>query len=221
MIEDDLVVFDLESEDYTEWIRIWALKKSGLPVRLRIWDPTNAATLEVVFDYSKPQPPKFFDPKAFASVLSTIRTDQLNLAYFYLEDAGGKLYVPGITDHNKTMDIVTTTVDGEPFSLSHYADKTLLLYFWDRTFAQQDWQWLREKQEEYGSQENVQIVTVSLDKNTKRVKRNVASYQINLPVLHESGKGFYNSLARALGVKHEQTFWLLRKGQHDTPPMHA
>ncbi|MCP4450582.1 MAG: redoxin domain-containing protein [Planctomycetes bacterium] len=213
MISDDLAVFDLESQEHSMWFRIWALRKTGLPVRIRMWNPSDAESMEVLFDYSEPQSERFFDPKAFASVLGTIRTGQLNLAYLYLEDAGGKLYVPGITDQSKAMDIVTTMLGGEPFSLSHYADKTLVLYFWNRGSDERDWRWIRQKQAQYSDRQDVKLVIVSLDKNTSRVERDIASYQIDLTVLHEPGKGLTNSLARALGVKHERTFWLLRKGQ--------
>jgi len=43
---------------------------------------------------------------------------------------------------------------------------------------------------------------------------------MDLTVLHEPGKGMDNSLARALGVKREPRFWMLRKGQAlEMPPV--
>ncbi len=164
MIAEDLAVFDLESEDHDIWFRIWALKSSGLPVRMRMWNPQNAESLEVVFDYLHPQPERFFDPKAFGAILGTVRTDQLNLAYLHLQDPGGRSYAPGVTDQNKAMEIVTKTIEGGSFSLSHYADKVLLLYFWDRDRRTHQWDWLRTMQETYGPGEKLKIITIALDK---------------------------------------------------------
>jgi hypothetical protein len=213
MIAEDLAVFDLESEDHSVWFRIWALKSSGLPVRMRMWNPRNAESLEVVFDYSKPQPERFFDPKAFASILGTVRTDQLNLAYLYLQDPGGRPFVPGITDQTKAMELIMSTVNGESFSMAHYADKALLLYFWGRDFHQRDWDWLDTLQEKYSTGGALKIVTVALDKKSDRVKKCIASRGIDFPVLHERGKGMSNPLARALGVKRPPECWLIRTGK--------
>jgi len=212
-IAEDLAVFDLESADLNEWFRIWTLKKSGLPIRIRSWNPSDAATVEVVFDYSEPQTERFFDPRAFAAVLGTVKTDQLNLAYLYLQDPGGRSYVPGIADQNEAMNIVTTTIDGGPFVLSHDADKIVLLYFWDRDYRQRDWDWLKAKQVEYRDRADVRILTVALDKDTERVKRSMADHALDLRVLHEPGKGMANGLARALGIKQGGTFVLLRRGR--------
>ena len=91
-ISEDMVVFDMDTgEDYTpQWFRIWALKKSRLPVRIRMWDPRDASMVEMVLDYNRPQSEVFFDPKSFAAALTSVRTDQLNLAYLNLQDAGGR-----------------------------------------------------------------------------------------------------------------------------------
>lgn len=212
-IAEDLAVFDLETADLNEWFRIWTLKKSGLPIRIRSWNPSDAATVEVVFDYSEPQPEQFFDPKVFASALGTIKTDQLNLAYLYLQDPGGRFYVPGIPDQSEALALVTTSITGEPVCLAPDSDKVLLFYFWDRDYRQQDWDWLRAKQGEYGDGADVRILTVALDKDAERVKRAMADHAIDLPVLHESGKGLANGLARALGIKRGGTFVLLRRGR--------
>lgn len=221
MIAEDLAVFDLESDDHDVWFRIWALKSSGLPVRMRMWDPRSAESLEVVFDYSRPQPERFFDPKAFAAVLGTVRTDQLNLAYLHLQDPGGRSYAPGVTDQNKAMEIVTTTIDGEPFSLSHYADKVLLLYFWDRDIPKHHRDWLRTIQEKYGSGEKLKIVAIALNKKTTRATEDIKSHGMEFQVLHEPGRGIRNPLAQALGVKKPPEFWLIRRGRACRADVHT
>ena len=215
IIAEDLAVFDLETgqDNNPQWFRIWALKKSGLPVRIRMWDPRDAATVEMLIDYSKPQPEPFFDPKAFASALADVRTNELNLAYLYLKDPGGKSYVPGITDENKAMSIVTKTIDGEDFSLAHYCDRNILIFVWDRYHSQLDLQWLRKMAEQYATNENLKIVTIALEKNPENVRRMIESQKIPFVVLHEQGKGFNHPIARALGVKDASEFWLLHNGK--------
>jgi len=215
VISEDLAVFDLdfkESNDF-QWYRIWALRKSGLPVRIRVWDPSDAASVDVFFDYSKPQSEVFFNPKAFASALASVKTDQLNLAYLYLKDPGGKLYAPGITDEYEAMSITTTTIEGEPFSLTHYRDKNLLLYFWDRNVRGRRWTTFKSFEEQYGLNDNLEIVIVATEKNEAPIQKFMASKNITVPVLHEPGKGMYNSLARALGVKYAGETWLVTGGK--------
>ena len=211
VISEDLAVFDLdfkESNDF-QWYRIWALRKSGLPIRIRVWNPSDAASVDVFIDYSKPQSEMFFDPKAFASALASIKTDQLNLAYLYLKDPGGKVYAPGIADEHQTMSITTTTIDGEPFNLAHYSDKNLLLYFWDRNVRGRRWTMFKSFEEQYGSNDNLEIIIVATEKNEAPIQKFMASKNITVPVLHEPGKGMYNSLARALGVKYSGDVWMI------------
>ena len=215
IIAEDLAVFDLESEDDSnpQWFRIWTLKKSGLPVRIRMWDPRDAATVDMLIDYSKPQPDVFFDPKAYASTLSSVRTDKFNLAYLHLKDHGDKSYVPGITDETKAMSIVTTTIDGEQVRLSHYSDKNIVLMFWDRYYSGLDFEWLKKLETKYAPDGKLQIITVALQKNASNVRELMESRGINFTVWHEPGKGFRNSLARAIGVKHGSEIWLIRRGK--------
>ena len=215
VISEDLAVFDLdfkESNDF-QWYRIWALKKSGLPMRIRVWNPSDAASVDVFIDYSKPQSEMFFDPKAFASVLASVKTDQLNLAYIYLKDPGGKVYAPGITDENEVMSIITTTIDGKPFNLAHYRDKNLLLYFWDRNVRGRRWTTFKSFEEQYGSNDNLEMIVIATEKNEARVREFMVSQNITVPVLYEPGKGMYNSLARALGVKYAGETWLITGGR--------
>jgi len=215
VISEDLAVFDLdfkESNDF-QWYRIWALRKSGLPIRIRVWDPSDAASVDVFIDYSKPQSEMFFDPKAFAAALASIKTDQLNLAYLYLKDPGGKIYAPGIADEHEAMSIVTTTIDGEPFDLAHYRDKNLLLYFWDRNVHGRRWTTFKTFEEQYGSNDNLEMIVIATEKNEARVREFMDTQNITVPVLYEPGKGMYNTLARALGVKYAGETWLITGGK--------
>ncbi len=213
-ISADWVVYDMDSGDdgNPQWFRIWALKKSKLPVRIRMWDPRDAEMVDMVLDYSKPQPDIFFDPKAFAAALSTIWTDQLNLAYLHLKDPGGKTYAPGVKDDNALMSLVTATIDGEPFSLSDYADKNVVLLFWDSSEQGFIFQWLKEISEKYKN-DNLKIVTVAMHKNAESARQQIKDYDLPFTVLHEPGKGFDNSLARATGFKRGTELRLITDGK--------
>ena len=65
VISQDLVVFDLEMPDTPEWVRIWALRESRLPMRIRVWDPRDGDTTDAIFEYSKEKDDEFFDPNIF------------------------------------------------------------------------------------------------------------------------------------------------------------
>ena len=98
MISKDLLVFDLDSTISPQWMRIWTLRESKLPIRLRMWDPRNGECMDVMFTYEKQQPPEFFDSRKYNELLKesghiTTR-GRTNLAYAYLKDPGGRDYVP-------------------------------------------------------------------------------------------------------------------------------
>jgi len=68
------VVFDVELPGTPEWVRIWALRESRLPVRIRVWDPRDGETTDAVFEYSREQADEFFDPELSLSAnKSTLR----------------------------------------------------------------------------------------------------------------------------------------------------
>ena len=95
VISQDMVVFDVELPRTPEWVRIWALRESQLPVRIRIWDPRDGDATDAVFEYSKEQADEFFDPNAFENLLRTGRTSsRVNLTYAFLKDPGGKRITP-------------------------------------------------------------------------------------------------------------------------------
>lgn len=93
-ISRDLVVFDIANNDSPEWVRIWALRESRLPVRVLFWDPRNAASVDVALSYANQQPPEFFDPTAFKENLSKSTWRPADRAYGLLSDAGGQPVTP-------------------------------------------------------------------------------------------------------------------------------
>ena len=102
VISQDIVVFDVEIPGTPEWVRIWALRESRLPVRIRVWDPRDGETTDAVFEYSKEQADEFFDSEAFENLLGTERADNhVNLAYAFLKDSGGKTITPAALEHEQ------------------------------------------------------------------------------------------------------------------------
>ncbi len=94
VISEDLVVFDVQSTISPEWLRIWALRESRLPIRIRVWDPRDGDATDAVFTYSKEQPEEFFDPNAFAELLKRRQSSRVQIAYAYLKDPGGRHISP-------------------------------------------------------------------------------------------------------------------------------
>ena len=94
IISEDLVVFDSQLND-TQWMRIWALRESKLPVHIRIWGSSDGYCFDAFMNYSKKQPDEFFDPNAFEQVLrKNDERNNTNIAYAFLTDHGGKDITP-------------------------------------------------------------------------------------------------------------------------------
>ncbi|MHC4385409.1 MAG: hypothetical protein ACYSUG_00280, partial [Planctomycetota bacterium] len=99
MISQDMLVFDVQSDFSPEWMRIWVLRESRLPIRIRSWDPRDGDCVDFVMSYSTEQSPDFFDPVAYEQVLLDVQQGtgaggRTNLAYALLNDPGGKEYTP-------------------------------------------------------------------------------------------------------------------------------
>ncbi|MBN1804943.1 MAG: hypothetical protein JW837_06805 [Sedimentisphaerales bacterium] len=90
VIQEDLVVFDIQSEVNPQWARIYALRKSKLPVGIRIWGSDDAECVDALITYSKQQPDIFFDAQVFAKELTDKSNTRASLAYMFLKDPGGR-----------------------------------------------------------------------------------------------------------------------------------
>jgi len=93
-LSQDMTVFDITNDRTPEWMRIWVLKTSGLPVRMRVWDPRRAESMDVVFDYMKEQPEKAFDPQLYQKTLLSTNNGWGNQLYALLKDPGGRAMTP-------------------------------------------------------------------------------------------------------------------------------
>lgn len=65
----DLIVFDMAGEREALQVRIWALRRSRLPVRVLFRDPASGERVDVTLSYTDIQPGVFFDPLRFGEAL--------------------------------------------------------------------------------------------------------------------------------------------------------
>jgi len=93
-VSNDLIVFDIACDQSPEWVRIWALRESRLPVRFIYWDPRNGSSVDVALSYGNQQPPEFFDPEAFRAHLAGGAAGPVEQAYGLLRDSGGRPLTP-------------------------------------------------------------------------------------------------------------------------------
>ncbi len=90
---DEMQVFDFAGKKNPEWMRMWVLKKSQLPVRLRVWDPCDGGQTDLLFDYATQMPEDAFDS---VKVQAALREKQgaTNRLYTLLPDSGGQPITP-------------------------------------------------------------------------------------------------------------------------------
>ncbi|HQO36633.1 MAG TPA: hypothetical protein PLG59_18360, partial [bacterium] len=117
LIAEDLTIFDVTNDRTPEWLRIWALRESKLPLRVRFWDPRDAECMDMLFSYSRQQPDECFDADVFEKKMKGSKDVARNLAYALLQDPGRR---PLTTEdlfeesgyHLPTVDDVGITSDG-------------------------------------------------------------------------------------------------------------
>lgn len=66
-------VFDYAHDPDKHWARIWVLKESKLPIRIKVYQPRFDEFTMVTFDYTDPQPASFFDADHFDRVITERR----------------------------------------------------------------------------------------------------------------------------------------------------
>ncbi len=72
----DMEVFDYANDPKERWLRIWVLKESRLPLRMKTYSPLSDESILVLFDYSDPQPAAFFDPDKFLKQVKETRPEK-------------------------------------------------------------------------------------------------------------------------------------------------
>ncbi len=92
-ISRDIVLFDITSEDSPEWIRVWTLRESCLPIRVLHWDPRSAQTTDVLLSYGNRQSPEFYDPIEFKKQIAAC-VKPADRAYALIQDRAGRPMTP-------------------------------------------------------------------------------------------------------------------------------
>ena len=127
VISEDIVVFDLTSDLYPQWLRIWALRESKLPIRILAWNPENGQSQDVVLTYTKEQSESFFDSDAYQKVLQNSQNllgdSQTNFAYALYDEPGGRKFIPNDL-YNKYHNVEDLRILKE-----HLTDKELVEYY--------------------------------------------------------------------------------------------
>lgn len=93
-VSGDLKIFILENAEHAEWLRIWTLQESLLPVLLRKWNHATRQSVEVVFSYLDQQSESFFDPQAFEKILHDPTRGPEDLIYSHFKDPSGLPVLP-------------------------------------------------------------------------------------------------------------------------------
>jgi hypothetical protein len=183
--------------------------------------------VDVLLTYSKQQQEIFFDPEEFSSKMKSLRGKEMNLAYMYLKDPGGKQIFPGSLNEPEAFQVITQTIDGQPWSLADNRGKVILINFWDRRSNKRRETWLKDIYERFKDRSDFMVIGVSLRADAESTRKICKEQRIPWLQLHEPGKGLKNSLARAFGI--DSTYgggWLVWKdgtidrlhtpGEHDT-----
>ncbi|MHC4714005.1 MAG: peroxiredoxin family protein [Planctomycetota bacterium] len=201
VISQDMVVFDLVSDRTAEWMRIWALRESRLPIHVRVWDPRDGESTDVFFSYGKDQPDEFFDADVFASALKDRSRKKSELAYLFLRDPGGRNVTPPRRDEAEAFKVVTTTLDGTPWSLADHKGKAVFLYFWVVDYPSPPHEWVYDVYEKFGDRDDFVMAGVAFGGDAEAVRTRADQWDMKWPQLYEPGKGVsQNTLAEALGV---------------------
>jgi hypothetical protein len=130
-ISHDLVVFDVELPSTPEWVRIWALRESHLPIRIRIWHPSSGRVTDAVFEYSKGQSDTFFDPNAFGKLLSQQKgSPDADIAQAFLTEPGRKGPAPGqvfekTAGHVPEIEQIGITPDGAVWVIANRSENRM------------------------------------------------------------------------------------------------
>jgi hypothetical protein len=108
VVSKDIVVFDHDfyygKRKYGR-ARVWALRKSRLPIRVVMWANDNddingrlvrSPVWDMIFSFSKEQPKQFFDPEVFAAKLKDPAVSIESLLYMFPQNPGGdSMPIPG------------------------------------------------------------------------------------------------------------------------------
>jgi hypothetical protein len=203
LISSELVMFDVKHQDGPQWFRIWALRKSKLPLHVRMLDPHDGGCDDVVFDYSREPKEKFFDPAAFSEAVKTARSPDM-IPYLLWEDQTGKTMTPKKTGEVKLFDFQTKTLDGQPWSFAEHQGKTILIKFWYGSDHPLE-EFIKAVEERFGQRDDFLMVEIAL-----RHPEKARAYFKNKPkwvILQDSNE----NVEHVFGSVSEQSVYILDK----------
>ena len=218
----DLIVFDVQSERTREWCRVWVLRESGLPIRLRSHDPRDGESVEIVFLYDSVQPASFFDAEVFEQYMTenipavASHSSVNGLAYALQRDPGGKpitLWPRSEPDESKLLSLTAPTLSGTKWSLSDQRGKAIVLVLWDEdsSILLKKEHWLRGLYEDYGGRDDFVMAGVALGTDAGILKKMVAESNLAIPHLYLSGKPYQHSIVDDLSIASLPSVWMIRK----------
>ena len=115
VISEDMVVFDALSDGEPEWLRVYALRESRLPIGIRMWDPRKGKSVDVFISYFRKQPEEFFDAKMFSIELANRNYSEVDLAHIFLKDPGGQfITAKDLHGEKSNSDIPSRNMDEKP-----------------------------------------------------------------------------------------------------------
>jgi hypothetical protein len=61
----EIIVFEAKSQNTPQYLTIWVLRESKLPLLMQFRDPISGEYGDFIFNYSQKMEPSFFDPETF------------------------------------------------------------------------------------------------------------------------------------------------------------
>jgi thiol-disulfide isomerase/thioredoxin len=116
---------------------------------------------------------------------------------------------------NKQAPAITAeTLDGEPWSLQEQQEKVVLVFFW-ATFCKYSRAAVPDMKsiyDNYNERADFEMIGVSLDTDRDELVSYSAEKGIPWTNLYEDGKGWDNSVSRALDVHSIPSVWIIDRG---------
>jgi outer membrane lipoprotein-sorting protein len=221
-IASDLAVFDLRPKDGPEWMRIWVLRQSKLPIQLRTWDASSGRSADIIFTYSREPDAGFFSAENFAKQLSSTPSGY-ELSLLEPEDPAKNRTWAAVPNGIAIWSFNGKTIEGKEVQLENFRDKVLLI---DLAYPEEmstklnsirdeKDRLLKDMQERFGGRKDFAVISVAVGFESESDKAMLRSRGYSWTVLDEQGKWKNNRFVKALGAKgyYDGPFVVEKNGQ--------